>query len=202
MFIVFEGIDGCGKSTQIWKLADYLSSKDKYNHILVTREPYKAREIREILKLNESPETKADKLTELFVQDRKEHVQELIKPALEKGIIVISDRYKYSTIAYQSAQGQSTNDLVELHTGFPIPDFVFIVDVDLDKASERMKKDQIRDVEHKFEKNRDFQGKVKENYLKLIDLLPEENIIVLDGNKTIEEIFEDVKKHFIDFKNI
>jgi|SRR3989344_7391094 len=201
MFIVFEGIDGCGKGSQMQKLANYFSTKNKYNHLLVTREPYKIREIREILKLDEPPEAKAEQLTNLFVQDRKEHIQDLIKPALEKNVIVISDRYKYSTIAYQAAQGQDIKKLVEMHKGMPIPDFVFIIDTDLDEAFERMKKDEIRDKEHKFEKSREFQGKVKENFLKLPALLPEENIIIINGNKAIEEIFEDVKKH-LNFKNI
>ena len=201
MFIVFEGIDGCGKGSQMQKLANYFSTKNKYNHLLVTREPYKVREIREILKLDEPPEAKAEQLTNLFVQDRKEHIQDLIKPALERNVIVISDRYKYSTIAYQAAQGQDIQELIEMHKGMPIPDFVFIIDTDLDEAFERMKKDEIRDEEHKFEKSREFQGKVKENFLKPPALLPEENIIVVDGNKTIEEIFEDIKNVF-ESKNI
>ena len=83
MFIVFEGIDGCGKSTQIMKLAEFIFNKNKYNNIILTREPYKLREIREILRLNESPEEKAEKLTELFIADRKEHIEEIIKPAIE-----------------------------------------------------------------------------------------------------------------------
>ena len=195
MFIVFEGIDGCGKSTQIWKLANYISNKSKHNHILLTREPYKTREVREILNLDEEPEAKSEKLTELFVQDRKEHVKDLIKPALEKNIIVISDRYKYSTIAYQAAQGQDMDKLISLHNEMPVPDFIFIVDTSLDRVFERMEKDEIRAKAHKFEKSRDFQTKVKENFLKLKTLLPNENIIILDGNKTIQEIFEDIKKY-------
>ena len=90
-FIVFEGIDGCGKGTQMLKLANFLFSLNKYNHILITREPYKLREIREILQKDEPAEEKSQELTELFVKDRKEHVDELINPALNKGIIVISD---------------------------------------------------------------------------------------------------------------
>lgn len=199
MFIVFEGMDGCGKSDQIWRLARYLSTLNKYNHVLVTREPYKAREIREILQKDEPAEEKAQELTELFVKDRQEHVDELIQPNLEKGIIVISDRYKYSTIAYQAAQGQDIKKLVEMHKGMPIPNFIFIVDTSVEEAFCRMNKDKkenIRKSEQKFERSQEFQEKVRQNYLKMPKLLPEENIIILDGNKTIEEIFEDVKEHF------
>src|SRR3989344_4178021 len=193
MFIVFEGIDGCGKGSQMQKLANYFSTKNKYNHLLVTREPYKIREIREILKLDEPPEAKAEQLTNLFVQDRKEHIQDLIKPALEKNVIVISDRYKYSTIAYQAAQGQDIKKLVEMHKGMPVPDFIFIVDTSVEEAFRRMNKDKkenIRKSEQKFERSREFQEKVRQNYLKMPELLPDEKIIILDGNKTIEEIFE------------
>jgi len=204
MFIVFEGIDGCGKGTQMLKLANFLFSLNKYNHILITREPYKLREIREILQKDEPAEEKSQELTELFVKDRKEHVDELINPALNKGIIVISDRYKYSTIAYQAAQGQDIKKLVEMHKGMPVPDFIFIVDTSVEEAFRRMNKDKkenIRKSEQKFERSREFQEKVRQNYLKMPELLPDEKIIILDGNKTIEEIFEDVKNVFA-FKNI
>lgn len=196
MFIVFEGIDGCGKGTQMQKLANYFSTKNKYNHLLVTREPYKVREIREILKLDEPPESKAEQLTNLFIQDRREHIQDLIKPALEKNVIVISDRYKYSTIAYQAAQGQDIQKLIGMHKEMPVPDFIFIIDTSVEESFKRMKKDEIRDEEQKFERSQEFQEKVRQNFLKIPELLPNENIIIINGNRTIEEIFEDVKKHF------
>ena len=197
MFIVFEGIDGCGKSTQIWKLAHYLSNLDKHTHLLITREPYKEKEIRRILRADDNSYGEKEKLTELFVKDRQEHVDELIKPALEKKIIVISDRYKYSTICYQAAQGQDVQKLIEMHKNMPVPDFVFVVDTTSDEAVERMKKDEnMRTAAHKFEKNREFQEKVRQNYLKIKEIFPNEKIIILDGNKTIEEIFEEIKKCF------
>jgi dTMP kinase len=195
MFIVFEGIDGCGKTTQIWKLAKYLSDLNKYNHLVLTREPYKAREIREILRLDEDPEKKAERLTELFVKDRQEHIDEIIKPALEKNLIVLSDRYKYSTLSYQLAQGQDIEKLKELHKNMLIPDLVFIFDVSIENTIKRMMNDKVREAEHKFEKNKDFLQKVKMNYLKMKEVFPDEKIIILDANKTIDEIFEDIIKH-------
>lgn len=196
MFIVFEGIDGCGKGTQIWKFANYLSSLSKYNHILMTREPYKFREIREILRLPEKPEEKSEKLTKLFVEDRKEHITKFITPSIEKGIIVICDRYKYSTICYQAAQGQEINMLVDLHKNLPAPDIVFVIDVPVKTAINRMKKDLIRNPEQKFEKSSDFLEKVRQNYLKMPELLPEEKIIIINGDKTAEEVFEQIKNSF------
>ena len=202
MFIVFEGIDGCGKSTQVWELSRYLSSLNKYTHCLVTREPYKEREIRKILRQEENPESQKEQLTELFVKDRQEHIDELILPFLNKGITIISDRYKYATIAYQGAQGQDIQGLINLHESMPIPDFIFIIDTPTETAVERMKKDSIRETEHKFEKDKSFLEKVRNNYHKLKELLPKENIIMIDGTKSIEEISEKIKTHFIDFKNI
>lgn len=199
MFIVFEGIDGCGKSTQVWKLAQHLSSLNKYHHIHVTREPYKSRGIREILKLEEPAETRAEKLSELFIKDRQEHVDELIKPAIEKNIIIISDRYKYSTICYQSAQGQDIKKLIELHRHMPVPDFIFIIDTQVEVSSERISQDNKRSTEHKFEKNKDFLNKVRDNYLNLKNHLPEEKIIIINGDRPVQEIFEEIKSHF---KNI
>ncbi|MAH51365.1 dTMP kinase [Candidatus Pacearchaeota archaeon] len=199
MFIVLDGIDGCGKSTQVWKLAKWLSGLDKYNHVVVTREPYKYREIREILRLEENPEERMERLIELFVKDRQEHIDEIIKPALEREVIVISDRYKYSTICYQAAQGRDMGELIERQKQMPIPDFIFLVDISVETAGERRRKeskDGGRVSEHKFEKSRKFLAKVRENYLKLKGLLPEENIIIIDGEKGIEEIFEEVKKGF------
>ena len=191
-FIVFEGIDGCGKSTQIWKLAKYLSELSKYNHVLVTRNPYKSREIREILTLKEPAETQAEKLAELFIKDREEHVNELVKPHLEKGHYVICDRYLFSTLAYQAAQGLPMKKLIELQKHFPLPDITFIIDLPTETASERMKKDDR--TEHKFEANIEFQKKVREKYLEIKKYFPEQKIIIIDGSKTTEEIFGDIKK--------
>ncbi len=197
MFIVFEGIDGCGKSTQILKLVNYFYNLDKHNHITLTREPYKEREIRKILKSEENPYSQKEKLTELYVNDRKEHIDNLIKLNLEKGVIVISDRYKYSTIAYQSAQGQDIKRLIEMHKDMPVPDFVFIVNTPVKTASRRMHGDSR--TEQKFEKNKEFLEKVRQNYLKMPAIFPDEKIIIINGDNSIEEIFEEIKKYF---KNI
>lgn len=184
LFIVFEGIDGSGKSTQIPAIAKYILEKSKYNHVLITREPYKSREIREILRQDSDPYAKARKLAELFVQDRKEHVDEIILPALEKGLYVISDRYKYSTIAYQSAQGIPLEELIEMHKGMPVPDLVLVFDVPVNIAKERMSRDSRN--EHKFESNTEFQEKLRQKYLELPKILPGENIIIINGEKSKE----------------
>jgi len=195
MFIVFEGIDGCGKSTQMFKLAEYFYSLSKYCHILITREAYKDRKIREFLKHNESKD-KAEKLTELFIQDREEHISDLILPNLKKDVIVLSDRYKYSTICFQAAEGQDIKKLAEMQKDMPLPDYTFILDIPADAAFQRIctRNNQMKKTEqNKFEENSEFLEKVRQNYLKLPKLLPEENIIIINGAKQIEEIFEEIK---------
>ncbi|MEM0465762.1 MAG: dTMP kinase [Candidatus Pacearchaeota archaeon] len=196
MFIVFEGIDGCGKSTQIVKFTEFIFNKDKGNHIILTREPYKSKEIREILKINEDPKEKSEKLTELFIEDRRKHIEEIINPALNKNLIVICDRYKYSTICYQAAQGIEIEKLVRLHKYMPVPDVIFIFDLPVDIAFERIKNDKNRKDEYKFEKNKEFLDKVRKNYLKMKKIFQNENIVIINSNKTIEEIFEEIKSYF------
>ena len=191
-FIVLEGIDGSGKSTQILKIAYNILGKSKYNHILLTREPYKKEEIRAILREDSDPYSQAKKLAELFVQDRKEHAKEFIIPNLEKGIHVISDRYKLSTIAYQSAQGIPVQELIDMHANLPIPDITIIVDLPAERAAERMSRDNRN--EHKFEADVQFQEKTRQNYLKLQKVLSNEKIRIVDGTKSIEELTKDIIK--------
>ena len=196
LFIAFEGIDGCGKSTQVWKTAKYLADKSKYNHVVVTREPYKNQDIRKILQSEDDPYSQAMNLAELYIEDRKRHAEEILNPNLEKGCIVISDRYILSTFAYQQAQGISMDKLVKMHnTGslLPFPDITFVVDVPAEVAIERMKKDMGRNVEQKFEKNAEFISKIRNNYIELAR--PNNyNPALIDGRKSIEEIFEiDIK---------
>ena len=112
LFIVFEGIDGCGKSTQIKKFADYLFNKNKHYHVVLTRNPYKDTDIRGILRQDEDALTQSDKLANLFIEDRRKQAEEIVSPNIEKGHFVISDRYKLSTISYQGAQGIDMNDFL------------------------------------------------------------------------------------------
>ena len=198
LIIAFEGIDGCGKSTQVWKTAKYLFDKSKYNHVIVTREPYSDKEIRKILHAESDPYSRAIELTKRYVEDRKLHVRELINPALEKCHHVISDRYSLSTFAYQQTQGIPLKELIKMHENLPIPDVTFIVDVPAEVAIERMKKDEIRQTEQKFEKNIEFIKKLRENYLKLKDELKGYNIFIIDGRKSINEIFDCQIKPIID----
>lgn len=194
IFIAFEGIDGCGKSTQIRKFVDYLFNKDKHHHIILTREPYKDTNIRKILREDKDPLSKADEIANLYVEDRKKHVEEVIIPNIDRGNIVVSDRYKLSTMTYQAAQGLSMIDLLKRHSGMPVPDATFVVDLSAIECARRMKKDSERDSgkEHKFEANLDFLENVRQNYFKAKELLPDEKIFIIDGDRDVEIISKEI----------
>jgi len=189
--IVVEGLDGCGKSSQFYLFAKYLFFKNKYNHVVITREPYKSREIRNILKKTNDPYKEAEILTKLFVEDRKEHIKEVILPALNKGLYVISDRYKLSTIVYQSTQGIQIQKLIDMHKNMPIPDITFIIDVDARIARQRIEKEQ-RTIEQKFEKSVEFQALLRKAYLKIPKFLQNEKIFIINGDRSIEEISNEI----------
>lgn len=198
MFIAFEGIDGCGKSTQIRKLVQHIFEKSKYHHIILTRNPYKDVNIRSILHQDSNPLSQAEKLADLFIEDRQKHVEEMIKPNLEKGYFVISDRFKISTIVYQATQGLDMQRLIDKQKDFPIPNLTFIVDVSPEEARRRMEKEDvsIRGQEHKFEAHLDFAKKLRENHFRAKELLTGEKIFIIDGERETEEIFEEIKNIF------
>src|SRR3989338_8675398 len=112
-FIVLEGIDGSGTTTQVQKLANYLFEKDKRNVVLLTREPTKLspsgmglrRRVAGALFPGETRTDDSWYWASLFINDRRWHLDHLVVPNLRAGVQVISDRHKLSTIAYQSAQG-------------------------------------------------------------------------------------------------
>lgn len=135
--IAFEGIDGSGKSTQARLFADWLEARGR--EVVRTREPTdgpwgrKIREARFTQRL--SPEDELD----AFLEDRRLHVAELIRPALARGAVVVIDRYYYSTVAYQGARGLDPKALFERNRAFaPKPDLVVLVDVEPGLSVERI----------------------------------------------------------------
>ncbi|MEM4598781.1 MAG: dTMP kinase [Candidatus Diapherotrites archaeon] len=192
-FIVFEGIDGCGKGTMLSLAAKWLFSME-FDNILLTREPTYSgvgKQIRGILKSDTNPVEKAKLMLSLYIEDRKEHLEKVIRPALRLNSIILCDRYKYSTICYQHAQGIPIEKIIAAHRRMLIPDLVLILDVDVDTAIARMSLE--RKVKEKFEQ-RDFLKEIRETYLEIPNLLPDENIKIIDANRSTEEVFESVKK--------
>lgn len=188
-FIVFEGLDGSGKSVQAQLLKDYLEATKNVAVVLTkepTDEPPVGTWIHQILKKEIQVSPTAFQL--LFCADRSEHLEKVIKPALEENKYVISDRYFYSTIAYGSLD-LDINWLMEINKPFLIPDIVFLLKVRPQICIERI--DQNRINREFFEKIEKLRGKVWQTY----EILSQKfsNIRIIDGEKNIEGVFEEIK---------
>lgn len=196
IFIVVDGIDGSGKSEIIKMLHNYLFSKHKKYRILTTREPTHGKygnRIRQMLRKEKNPKSSSKELLDLFVKDRQEHLKKTIDPFLKSSSkneinIVLCDRYYYSTIAFQSAQGLNAKDIIAKNKGFRKPDIAFILDVNPNIAMKRISHRQ----KEKFEQL-SFMKKIRQNFLKLPRLL-KDNIKIIDSKDSLNEVFENIKK--------
>ena len=192
LFITFEGIDGCGKTTQLDLLVEYLKSKGK--EVLVTREPGAVglgEKLREIL-LNYDGEVSSNCEAFLFLADRAQHIDMIVKPALDAGKIVLCDRHTDSTVAYQGygrgvdlAQIKLLN---EIATSGLKPDLTFVFNVDVQTAFNRVGKSQDRMESSGLE----FFEKTRNGYLEIGKQEPE-RVKVISSKDSIENIFEQVK---------
>ena len=198
LFITFEGTDGCGKTTQIELLKKYL--EEKGYKVVLTREPGArglGEKLREIL-LNYDGEVSSNCESFLFLADRAQHIDMLIKPAIERGEVVLCDRHTDSTVAYQGygrgldlAQIRMLNDIA---TNGVKPDMTFVFDIDIETAQERVGKTKDRMESAGVE----FFRRVRQGYLEIAKSEPE-RVKVLDATKTIDDISGQVKE-YIDTK--
>lgn len=190
LFISFEGIEGCGKSTQAKKLQEYFN-QNKIENIL-TREPGGTEignKIREILLTSSSQNIQA--ITEVLLNfaSRVEHCQQVIIPSLNQGKMVISDRFFDSTFAYQGFAQKIDIDQINLikkiAIGNFVPDITFLIDLDVELAFERIKQ---RNDNNRYEKLAiEFHQQVRAGFLKLAS--QNLRIKIIDGNQSIEKIF-------------
>jgi dTMP kinase len=185
-FITFEGSEGSGKSTQVQRLAARLERSGV--QYLVTREPGGTpigETIRELLQFasHNSGMTPETELL-LFEASRSQLVREIIKPALERGLCVIADRFFDSTIAYQGAARQLVRETVERLNAFAvgdcIPDVTFILDIDATSARSRMQEPRRQDrMEQEPE---EFYERVREAYRELAAHEPK-RIVLINGTQ-------------------
>ena len=188
-FIVFEGIDGSGKTTQINLVARSLEEQGR--QVLCTREPGGTRIGAMLRKLLLDPANKdLDHRTEafLYAADRSQHVTEVILPALEEGKIVICDRYLYSTVAYQGwGRGIDTDFLTSLNglaSGWLVPDRVILLDIDVDTGLRRALGERSPD-RLETEKSIFFQ-RVRQGYLEQAKNYPEIFRVIQAGEDKTE----------------
>ena len=191
LFITFEGPDGCGKTTQMNLLAQYFEKKGK--KVVLTREPGGkglGEKVREIL-LNYDGEVSDRCESFLFLADRAQNIDIIVKPAVKQGEIVLCDRHIDSTVAYQGyGRGLDINEiniLNNLATGGKKPDLTLVFDVDVETSMKRVGKEKDRMESAGI----DFHNRVRNGYLELAKQEPT-RIKVLDATKTIEEIHEKV----------
>ncbi len=191
LFITFEGIDGCGKTTQIKLLKDYFESIGRT--VILTREPGAkglGEKLREIL-LNYDGEVSSNCESFLFLADRAQHIDTIIKPAIERGEIVLCDRHTDSTIAYQGyGRGVNIEQIKMLNniaTNGIKPDLTFVFDIDITTSVKRVGKEKDRMESAGLE----FFEKVRKGYIEISKQEPN-RIKLIDGSKTIEEISKEV----------
>jgi dTMP kinase len=186
-FIVFEGIDGAGLTTQAELLEKYLRSK-KYE-VVLTKEPTNnliGGLIRAALKKEWITSSRTLQL--LFSADRAHHLEKEIIPALENGKIVISDRYFISTIAYGMIELEK-DWLKALNSKFLLPDIIFIIDIPVEVSIERIKASRFGF--ELFEEKKKLE-KIRNNFLELSKEY--KNCFVINGNRSIEEVHKEIVK--------
>ena len=199
LFITFEGADGCGKTTQLMLLAKGLKAKG-YD-VVVTREPGAkglGEKIREIL-LNYDGEVSSRCEAFLFLADRAQHMDIIVRPAVEKGKIVLCDRHTDSTVAYQGyGRGldiERINNLNNIATSGDKPDLTFVFDIDVETSMKRVggQKDRMESA------GMEFFNRVRNGYLEIARQEPE-RVKVIDAAKSIDDIHKnlvDILKTFI-----
>ena len=193
VLIDLEGIDGCGKSTQ----SKFLKEKFEENNekSIILKEPTSGKYGKKLWEmLSGKREATTEQILDLFVMDRKEHVDDNINPALKEGKIVLMDRYYYSTMAYQAAAGIDVNRIRKDNEFAPKPDIVLIFDLPADLAMKRVKGHSVADV---FEKEEHLE-KVRAAYLNLRD---DPLVRIIDSTRTPEEIFDEVWKLVAEVRN-
>jgi dTMP kinase len=187
LFIVIEGIDGTGKSTQARRLAEWFESQGR--EVVLSREPTDGpwgKKLRESAATGRlSPE---DEL-QYFLNDRRQHVEGKIIPALAEGKVVILDRYYFSTMAYQGARGFDPAEIRRLNEAFaPLPDLLLILDLDVNTAHHRI---GVRgDETNEFEKRESLE-RCREIFLSLKD---EPFARLIDSNGSLDEVSERIRQ--------
>ncbi|SOZ34708.1 dTMP kinase [Cupriavidus neocaledonicus] len=194
-FITFEGIDGAGKSTHIDWVADRLRARADIAGVVTTREPggtSLGEDLRQIL-LHRKMHLETEAL--LMFAARREHIAEVIAPALERGKWVISDRFTDATFAYQGGgRGLATERLEALEgwvQGGLQPDLTLLFDVPLETASARLAAARTPD---KFEaESRAFFQRTRDEYLRRAAQSPQ-RFRVIDGTRSIADIRDELEK--------
>ena len=208
--ISFEGGEGCGKSTQVKKFLQYL--EEKKIDFLLTREPGGTdvgEKIRNIL-LHDKSDLSANTEFLLFSASRSKLVEDVIRPVLKEGKVVVMDRYFDSSFAYQGFAGGMDLSVIEKITELAIgenlaskkssqsavPKLTILLDLSYEAGMKRKSADEnLKNLDRIESKAKAYHDNVREGYLKLAKRF-DERIFVVDASKTPDEVFENIKNEF------
>jgi len=197
MFITFEGIDFCGKSTQIQLLNEYLKKNNQ--KVITIREPGGTKiseKVREILLDKKNKKMFIESELLLFSASRAQLVREIILPKLAEGFFVLSDRFHDSSVAYQGfGRGIDIKHVIsiqEFAIGKAIPDLTFFIDIPLDEMERRKGQFSFTSLDRIELSKRVFYEKVRNGYIKLSEKY--DRFYSIDGTKSIETIHNEIIK--------
>ena len=190
-FVCIEGLDGCGKTTQAKLLVEKLQ---RSYSAMYTAEPSEGKVGDFIRKSILYGEKRSTSLAEalLFAADRVEHVENEVLPALRQGKLVISDRYIYSSLAYQGAAGLSLEWIQSINQYALRPELAIFIDVDPRAVMQRLKPVK------SFMENLETQQRVRQMYLKFVE---KGDLIRIDGNKPKHLVAEELQRVVLNFLN-
>lgn len=192
LFIVFEGIDGSGKSTQCDMLYKYIA--DKGVEVKKLAEPTTGRwgtELRAMLKSSAPPPVKTQ--IDMFIKDRIDDCEKNIIPCLNSGTTVVMDRYFYSNAAYQGFSGITPSEIINrnIRERFPLPHRIYFIDIPAETAMERILKRNGSGSTELFEK-KEFLEMVRSNFLSIAD----DRFLIVNGEGDVESIFKIIREDY------
>ncbi len=185
VLVAIEGIDGAGKTTQIGRLRDWLTARGL--EVVCTKEPTNGPHGARLRASAASGRLSLDEELALFEADRREHVAQLVEPALARGAVVLIDRYYPSTAAYQGARGADASAIVAHHETFaPRPDLIAILDVAPDVGLARVR--ARGDVPNAFE-----QAEALARARGIFAQLAGAHVRILDASRTADEVEHELR---------
>jgi len=192
--VTVEGVEGAGKTTQAARLADALRRDG--HEVVLTREPggtELGRALRRMLLDEASPGPTAETELLLYLADRAEHVRRVVRPALERGAIVIADRFSDSTVAYQSFGRGLPLDVVRAVDEFAragvTPALTFILDLPPEEGLARAR--AVAPADRLERESIEFHGRVREGFRQIARAAPE-RVVVLDARRSVAELAHDI----------